>query len=219
MPTDTDEESPSREAGASDEGSPGDDTSPEDEIREGDGESSGEDARSHLPRFVDVRWTVAGGLFAAIVLFLVGSAVGLVSQHEARHLLEATLPTIRFLASGVLAAGATILALMLTLISLTEATELDFKPSHYRRLELISLMNAVAIIVSVVVLVFLSVPLGESDGPLRDYYHVVYYLIMVGASLLGGIMVAIVLMLHNAVRGLVTAMAPRGSSPLVHDEE
>lgn len=171
----------------------------------------------HLPSFVDMKWTVAGGAFAAVILFLVGSAVGVVSQHEARHLLQGAIPTIRFLTSSVLAAGATILALMLTLISLTEATELDFKPSHFRRVELISLMNAVAIILSVMLLAFLSVPLEESDGPLSELYHVVYYLVMVGASLLGGIMVTIVLMLHNAVRGLVGAMSPMGSSHLTQD--
>lgn len=178
---------------------------------------SDEDQPGRLPRFVDMKWTVAGGAFAAVILFLVGSAVGVVSQHEARPLLQGAVPTIRFLASSVLAAGATILALMLTLISLTEATELDFKPSHFRRLELISLMNAVAIILSVVLLAFLSVPLEESDGPINEFYHVVYYLVMAGASLLGGIMVTIVLMLHNAVRGLVGAMAPMGSSHLIQD--
>lgn len=175
------------------------------------------DQPDHLPSFVDMKWTVAGGAFAAVILFLVGSAVGVVSQQEARHLLQGAIPTIRFLTSSVLAAGATILALMLTLISLTEATELDFKPSHFRRLELISLMNAVAIILSVMLLAFLSVPLEESDGPLGEIYHVIYYLVMVGASLLGGIMVTIVLMLHNAVRGLVGAMSPMGSSHLTQD--
>lgn len=196
-------------------------STPEDEQerREQEGAAAeGEiDQPGHLPRFADMKWTVAGGAFAAVILFLVGSAVGVVSQHEARHLLQGAIPTIRFLASSVLAAGATILALMLTLISLTEATEIDFKPSHFRRLELISLMNAVAIILSVMLLAFLSVPLEESDGPINDLYHVVYYLVMVGASVLGGIMVTIVLMLHNAVRGLVGAMAPTGSSHLTQD--
>lgn len=168
-----------------------------------------------LPRrFVDLRDALVGGALAAAFLFVAITVVGNVSTFEAQRLLSSVLPTIRFLGSSVLAAGATIMALMLTLLSLTYSSEYQFREIHFRRIRQISLLSTVAIVASVVLLLFLGVPVEEADQ-LRLYYDIVYYSITAAASLLGGLLVAVVLMLHRTITGLVDIGHPEGSSPLI----
>lgn len=165
-------------------------------------------------RVVDLRFALAGGAVAAVTLFAGVAVVGGVTPYEGRELLEAVLPTIRFLASSVMAAGATVLALMLTLLGITYATEWTFRDVHFHRISQISLLASGAIGLSVVTLLFLGLPVGEADG-LRLYHHVVYYGLIASASLLGGLTIAIVLMLHRSIRGLVAIGHSTGNSELI----
>jgi hypothetical protein len=121
---------------------------------------------------------------------------------EARRLLEAVLPTVRFAASAYVAGGATILALMLTLITFSITHELEFRSSHYVRIRQIAAMVSAVIVGSVVLLMFLSFPLGEAEVH-RDYYLWVYYAVLLGGSITGGLFISIILMLFYAVRELI----------------
>lgn len=169
--------------------------------------------------WVEGRSALAGGLVVAVVLFLVTWSVGEVGGARARILLEASLPSVRFLASSILTVGATIMALMLTLLGVSDSTEHTFKRVHYRRIRLMSLMNAIAIAGAILILLAIGVPLEESEK-LRAFYDVVYYALLSAASLLGGLMVAIVLILHRTIKGLSTAASPADrSGPLVRDDE
>lgn len=77
-----------------------------------DGERDG-----RAPRFIGAKWALAGGAFTALFAVGVMSLVGRVGDYQARRLLEATIPTIRFLSSSVMTASATVLALMLTMLA------------------------------------------------------------------------------------------------------
>ncbi len=169
-------------------------------------------------RFVDTGRALAGGAVAAVAVFGGIAAVGQVTAFQGRKLLEATLPTIRFLTSSVLAAAVTILALMLTLLGLTLNSKWKFHESHYLRIRQISTMTTAALILSVGVLMFLSIPLEESES-LRTWYDIVYYAIAVASSVLGGLVISIVLMLNYAIRGLVDIGHPEGDSHLIADQD
>ncbi len=107
------------------------------------------------------------------------------------------------------------MALMLTLLSLTYTSEYDFREVHYRRIRQISVLSTVAIVASVVLLLFLGMPVEEAER-FRIYYDIVYYTIIAAASLLGGLLIATVLMLHRTIAGLVDIGHPGGTSQLVH---
>ncbi len=169
------------------------------------------------PRLVDMRDALFGGAVAAGVLFAAVTLVGTVSTFEARRLLGSILPTIRFLASSVLAAGVTVMALMLTLLSLTYTSKYEFREIHFRRIRQISMLSTAAIVVAVVLLLFLGVPVEEADQ-LRLYYDLIYYSVTAVACLLGGLLVAVVLMLHRTINGLVDIGHPDGKSHLIDME-
>lgn len=169
-------------------------------------------------RVVDLHFALAGGAVAAVAMFGGIAVVGRVTPYEGLDLLDAVLPTIRFLASSVMAAGATVLALMLTLLGITYTTRWKFRDAHYHRIGQISLLASISIVLAVVVLLFLGLPVGEADG-LRLYHHIVYYGLTASASLLGGLTVAVVLMLHRTIRGLVAIGHSSAKSELIEAEE
>lgn len=166
----------------------------------------------------ELKGALIGGAVAAIGLFGGVILVGRVGDFEALRLIEGTLPTARFLASATLGAGITVLALMLTLIGITNTSELTFSDIHFRRIRIINVLTIVVIVVSVIVLIAMAIPIGEVDE-VRNYYATLYYVLAALISLLGGLIVAMTLMIGGTVRGLADAAHPQGNSQLIADEE
>ena len=159
-----------------------------------------------------------GGVATAVVGFGTMAIIGTASSYEARRLLEAVLPTVRFAASAYVAGGATILALMLTLITFSISHDLEFRESHYRRIRDIAALTTAVIVGSVVLLMFLSFPLGEADVD-QDWYLWVFYAVLLGGAVTGGVFIAIVLMLYYAIRGLVGVGQDPTNSALVNFDD
>ncbi|MGA9276288.1 hypothetical protein [Ilumatobacter sp.] len=178
-----------------------------------------DDATDEPTRRDDLRWAAMGGVAAGVIGFGGMVVVGTASAFEARRLLDAVLPTVRFAASAYVAGGATILALMLTLITFSISHDMDFRRSHYRRIQEISMMTTAVIVSSVMLLMFLSFPLGEADVE-RGWYLWVYYAILLGGSVTGGIFISTILMLFYAVRGLIgVGQDPEESSIVITDPD
>ncbi len=171
-----------------------------------------------LENRTDLRHALIGGGIAAIVGFGGMALVGTVSSYQAERLVQAALPSVRFLASTLAAAAATIMALMLTMLSFTRGHDGDFKETHYRRLRQISTLCSILIAGSVLLLLFLAIPIEESDEVQRRYY-IVYYGISLGAAAATGLLVAIVMMLNYAIRNLVGVFIPGMESDLMETHE
>lgn len=169
-------------------------------------------------RFVDLTFAVVGGGVAAVVMFAAVVTVGSITPFVGLKLLQSVLPTIRFLASSGLAAGATVMALMLTLIGLTFTSEWQFRDIHFVRIKQISLLATWTMLVSIFMLLFLGLPVEEAEQ-LQFYYDVVYYAVLAAASILGGLLVAVALMLHRTISGLVAIGHPTASSDLIENKE
>ena len=178
-----------------------------------------EEPAERTERRQDLKWAAMGGVAAGGVGFGSMAIVGSASSHEARRLLEAVLPTVRFAASAYVAGGATILALMLTLITFSISHDLEFRESHYRRIRDVSALTTAVIVGSVVLLMFLSFPLGEADVD-QGWYLWVFYAVLLGGAVAGGVFIAVVLMLFYAIRGLVdVGQDPHSSSLVIVDDE
>lgn len=61
------------------------------------------------PRWLELKFTLAGGAVVAATLFLTVLFVGAAGSAEARALLEFAMPSVRFLCSSVLTMGATVM--------------------------------------------------------------------------------------------------------------
>ena len=156
---------------------------------------------------------VAGGAIAGSTLFGIIIAVGNIGDFQALRLIEAALPTSRFLASTAIAVGATTIALILTLLSINLTTEIDFSDQHYRRIGYITKLSIVTIIVSTLVLIAVTVPIEEVEE-LMSYYDALYYALAGATAIVGGTVIATALLISETVSGLVRVVRSDEDTPV-----
>ena len=152
---------------------------------------------------VDLRRAFAGGVLGTLVAAIGAYAVGHLSGAEAKLLMETTLPRTQALAGTVILASATILALMLTLLGVSTGADSDIKPGHYQRVRQIALVDAIVFSFAMVVNLILNVPFVESNELPTQWYNVLYYVALGTASLMGGALISIVLMIYNTVSDVI----------------
>ncbi len=160
---------------------------------------------------IDLRRAIVAGAFAAVFIFLSTWGMGRIGDAEAIALLEAILPTTRFLASSALGASATILALMLTVLSLSQTLDQGFERAQFQRISQIALLCTILLSASTLLLLFLNVPLKESEQ-LNAWYAFVYYFTVSYSSLIGGLLITTIVMLYAAVRSIIRLLEPDAES-------
>lgn len=169
---------------------------------------------------MDLRGPLTGGFIAALVAGLGVLAVGQLSGFEARGLLEAMLPSVRFLSSALMTASATIMALMLTLLSLSHNAQSKLEARHYVRIERVAMMSSIELIGATLLLMLLSIPITENGPEIPSiYFQVLYYAVLIASALLGGFLCTIVLVLQKAIHGLIYILSPSHSSTIAFEGE
>ena len=163
--------------------------------------------------FIGAKRALLGGLLAGGVAiggqFLVGR---IYTGTEARQLLEAFVPSARSLGTSVVTASSTILALMLTMISLSRHATSQLEQSFFKRIQRIGLLSTAGLVIAMLLLLFLSIPIQESDQLPSSWYSIVYYTLISITAAVTGLLVAIVLMLYNATQSLVKVLRSNDDS-------
>lgn len=165
----------------------------------------------------DIRVAIIGGAFSAVLMGVVTLAAGSLSGSEAQVMLQASSPTTRFLCSAVMTASATTLALMLTLLSMSTDQDDKVRGAHYERIRQIAFVDVVAFIGATLFLVLHVVPLGDASTIPVGWFDAVYYVSTVLSALLGGVLVAVMLLLYAAVRDIILTVGPGDETPLLED--
>ncbi len=159
--------------------------------------------------FIGGKKALTGGVLAFGIALAGQWLVGQVySGYEARNLLEAMSASAHYLGSAVVTASATILALMLTMLSLSYQTDKDFDTIFYKRIKRIGVFTTISLIGGILLLLFLSMPLQEADTVPSRWFTTIYYILMIFLAVLSGLLVAIVLMLLNAMTSLIEVIRP-----------
>ena len=134
--------------------------------------------------------------------------LGSISDYEAIDNLQEIRPTLRFTASGSMTATATILALMLTLLSFTQQSERKLLAYHYNRIWWIARFAAIVFIASLVLLMTLNVPITNATDTFAGFYNIVYYVLLIYTALIGGLLISIILLLYQASRDIILIAHP-----------
>lgn len=159
--------------------------------------------------FIGDMWALGGGVLAAIIALTGQWFIGRIySGYEARNLLEAMNGSALWLGGSVVTASATIMALMLTMLSLSDQTKIDFDKVFFKRIEQIGIMTTISLASGILLILFLSVPLQESKNVPSQWFTIIYYILIAFLALLAGLLVSIVLMLLNAIRSLIEGVRP-----------
>lgn len=160
--------------------------------------------------FVGSKLAITGGVLAAVIALGGQWVVGQIySGYEARQLLEAVTRSAHYLGSAVVTASATIMALMLTMLSLTkQSSDDEFDSLFFKRIEIIGFLSAISLAAGILLLLFLSVPLQESDKVPSSWFRIIYYILIAFVAALSGLVVSIVLMLQNTISSLIDIVRP-----------
>lgn len=152
---------------------------------------------------VDLVQAITGGVTA--VLLGLGStvAMGNISGAEALHLLGRVVDVLPYFCASAMTASATILALMLTLLGFGGHTDVKFSKRYFVRVRLVGRLAAIVFVFSMLLLLFVTIPLPDSDKANKDWFVSLYYITAAAASTLGGIMVFLILMLYRTVADVI----------------
>ena len=167
----------------------------------------------------DARRAALGGFLSTLTILGGSWMIGQITGSEARYLLEAVLPSVRAFSGTMMLALITVLALMLTLLGLSTTSETKLKWIHYQRIKQIAHVDMVTFIVAVLFYLLLNVPIQETDSGTLGWFYNLYYAALIISSILAGAVITVVLMLYNAVRDIIIAIAPEKESHIIRSEK
>ena len=143
---------------------------------------------------------LSGGAFYAVgQVYSDAKAIDLINQ-----LAQAGL----YFGSAMATASATTLALMLTLIGMARRAEADFGNSFYRNVYRISRLATATLLGSVVLLLLLTLPVGEFEGLDTMWFIWLYRVLFALIGVLSALLVATVLLVFTTVRDVIVNITP-----------
>ena len=154
-------------------------------------------------------------LFTALGVFLLGD----ISGYEAKDLLKTSMSGLSMLCNTIILASATILALLLTLLSLSSATQDDIKNKHYHNVLNIAKFDVILFISTLILFQLFNIPILESNEVPTNWYDTIYWLTLFVTSILSGMMIVVILMLYNAVTILISIVGLNQDHSFLNTEE
>lgn len=162
---------------------------------------------------------IIGGIVSTLFMAIGTFVLGEVSGFQARELLATSLSGINMLCNTVILGASTILALMLTLLSLSRAAESHLSKTHYRHVLIIAKADTILIIVAVITFMLLNLPITETNELPNSWFAVIYYISLGMAAVIGGGFIAVITMLYGTIANVILIVGLRVTDhPLVDDE-
>lgn len=148
-----------------------------------------------------------------IIFCLIGlaarEAIGTVyGAAEARDLLEALSRAGLYLGSAIATASATTLALMLTLIGMIRRIDTDFSRDTYKQVTRIAVLSTATLMLSFLVLLAYTLPMGEFENVPRDWYNYLYTVLFALTVVMVGLAAASVTIVFMTIRSIVSRITP-----------
>lgn len=161
-----------------------------------------------------------GGIISAIIIGLGAYGLGNISGYEAKSLITSSLPGINALCNTIVLASATILALLLTLLSISSSTKSQLKDEHYKHVLLIAKIDTIVFVTAMIVFQLMNIPVTEAENVPSSWYTVIYYISLGLSAILSGGLISVVLMLYNTVVSIIKIVGLGVEDhPLTYQEE
>ncbi len=166
------------------------------------------------------RMAVIGGIVAMVVTLTVPLILGHISGYEAKVLIKNSIAGINTLCNTIVLASATILALLLTVLSLSSGSKTDLKDAHYKNVLNIAKLDTVVFVVSMITFLLLNIPITESEEIPIEYFTPIYYIATSLAAILSGALITVVLLLYSTISSIIQIVGlGRSDHPLLFDKE
>jgi|TARA_R110002012_G_scaffold212146_1_gene383143 membrane-associated HD superfamily phosphohydrolase len=144
-----------------------------------------------------------GGIIATVFIGFGAYALGNISGYEAKSLIQSSLPGMNTLCNTIVLASATILTLLLTLLSISSSTKSKLTEDHYKHVLLIAKIDTVVFVAAMIVFQLMNIPVTEADNVPNSWYSIIYYISLALSAILSGGLVSVVLMLYNTVVSII----------------
>lgn len=155
------------------------------------------------------RYILIGSTTVVLISVVQPTFVGSIfSEAEAIKLVESLQQSSLYLGGSIAGVSATVLALMLTLLSMTNKVDSNFEKSVYRGIEAVGLISTITFVGAIFLLLFLSLPVGEFDNIPSGWFTGIYYILCTLNGCLSGLMVVGVLILFDTIRTLIKQLSP-----------
>ena len=146
---------------------------------------------------------MVGGGISLLVIAAGSYLLGHLSGYEAKILIKNSIDGLNTLCNTIALASATILALLLTLLSLSSSTQSKLKEEHYHHVMQIARIDTGVFIAAVMAFLLLNLPITESDTVPENWFATVYYISLGISSVLSAALIVVVLMLYNTVVNII----------------
>ncbi|MDT0685711.1 hypothetical protein [Autumnicola psychrophila] len=169
---------------------------------------------------VIIKRAIVGGVVSTVVMGIGTFILGEISGYRAMDMLSTSLSGINMLCNTVILGSSTILALMLTLLSISRSANSRLTKKHYRNVLHIAKYDTILIIVATITFLMLNLPIIESNEVPENWYVAIYYTSLGMAAILGGGLIAIVTMLYGTIASIILIVGLQITDhPLVDNEE
>ena len=163
---------------------------------------------------------IVGGIISMFILLMGTILLGELSGYEAKILIKNSLGGMNTLCNTIALASATILALLLTLLSLSASSHSKLKEGHYHNVLQIAKVDTAVFVASMLSFLLLNLPITESENVPGNWFNILYYLSLAISSVLSAALIVVVLMLYNTVVDIIKIIGLGVTDhPLVHDEK
>lgn len=163
---------------------------------------------------------ITGGIVSTVVMATGALILGKISGYQARDLLSSSLSSINMLCNTIILGSSTILALMLTLLSLSRAAKSSLSHAHYAHVLTIAKVDTILIIIAIITFLLLNLPITETNNVPESWFNVIYYVSLGMASILGGTFIAVVTMLYGTIANVIHIVGfGETDHPLVNSDD
>lgn len=148
--------------------------------------------------------TIAGAIVQPWIVFQI------YSDAEVREIVSGVHKSSLYFGSAMATATATLLGLMLTLLSLTQSASESFK-DLYRRVKAIAVLAVSGFLLSVLQLTILSFPLGEFSSVPDGWFQALFFLISTMNFIIIGFVTTLTLALTEAIFRAIHQLSPHST--------
>lgn len=154
-------------------------------------------------------------LFGFTAAYLIGS----VQIYQAKEIMIESKNNFNTLCNTVVLASATILALLFTVLGLSANTDISLKKAFYQRIKQVALFDTALFILTMIIFLALNFPVGESNEIPDYWYQGIYYATAVSASIIGGLIVSVIILLYNTISDLIQILGYGSKHPMADIED
>lgn len=163
-----------------------------------------------MPDFIRChRWPILTFLICLLLGFLARQSIGSIyGTTEAIALLDALSRAGLYLASAVMTASATTMALMLTLIGMIKRMDERFDRQAYRNIDLIARLTTASLLLSLLLLMAFVFPVGEFEEMPPRWFDRLYELLFAGTTLMIALAAATVVLIYTTLVRVISTVTP-----------